>query len=60
MEKVSAIWAWVNGPQGVMLVLVLFGISEAVAQIPQIKANSVFQVIVNALGWIKGKLVKSA
>jgi ABC-type methionine transport system permease subunit len=34
---------------------VLLGISEALAQIPSIKANSIFQAIVNILKALTGK-----
>lgn len=34
---------------------VLFGISEALAQIPQVKANSVFQVLAGILAKLAGK-----
>lgn len=34
---------------------VLFGVSEALAAVPVIKANSVFQLILNILGSIVGK-----
>jgi hypothetical protein len=60
MEKVQAILNWVSGPQGVILILVLFGVSEALGNIPQVKANSVFQLLVGGLSWLKGKFVKSA
>lgn len=38
-----------------MIFMVLFGISEALAAIPQVKANSIFQVILNILGALAGK-----
>ena len=38
---------------------VAFTISEALAQIPAVKANSVFQLVRNALGAVTG-LVKKA
>ena len=34
---------------------VLFGISEALAQIPQVKANSVFELVVSILAKLSGK-----
>ena len=36
-----------------LVVTVLFGISEALAQIPAVKANSVFEAIFNGLSKIK-------
>jgi len=41
-----------------MIITVLFGISEALALIPSLKSNSVFQLIVNAIVMIKNLLVK--
>lgn len=38
-----------------MILLVLFGISEALANIPQVKANSVFQLIAGILASLTGK-----
>lgn len=38
-----------------MIVAVLFGISEALALIPQIKSNSVFQLIANVIKSLAGK-----
>jgi hypothetical protein len=45
-------WNWV------LILGVLWGISEALALIPAVKANSIFQAIVGVLGWLKGKIVK--
>lgn len=55
MEKLVAIYNWVmmNGP---IIVGVLFGISESLALIPAVRANSVAQLIYNALKSIKDKL----
>lgn len=55
MEKLVAIYNWVmmNGP---IIVGVLFGISEALALIPAVRANSVAQLIYNTLKSIKDKL----
>lgn len=39
----------------VMIITVLFGLSEALALIPGIKANSVFQLIYNFCAGILGK-----
>lgn len=41
MAWLSANWA--------MVVLILFGISEVLAQIPSIKSNSVFQLLMGVL-----------
>jgi hypothetical protein len=38
-----------------IIVLVLFGISEALSLIPQVQANGVFQLIFNVLKKLAGK-----
>jgi hypothetical protein len=38
---------------------VLFGISEALALIPSVKANSVFQAVYNGLKFLKDKVMPS-
>lgn len=40
--------AWLSANWG-LIVSILFGLSEVLAQIPAVKANSVFQLIVNLL-----------
>ena len=45
-------WNWV------LILGVAFGISEALAQIPAIKANSIFQAFFGAISWLKNKIVK--
>lgn len=40
---------------GAMVLGVLFAISEALAAIPSVKANSVFQAIAGAIKWLKEK-----
>lgn len=47
-QILSINWALVLG--------VLFGLSEVLAQIPQVKANSVFQAIVQVLSFLKDKI----
>lgn len=46
-------WNWA------LILGVAFGLSEALAQIPAIKANSIFQAIYGGIAWLKNKLVKS-
>ena len=45
----------VTNPAFGLTVTVLFGVSEALASIPAVKANSVFQLISNLLKSISGK-----
>lgn len=51
----SANWIYENR---VVLLAALLAISEVLALIPAIKANSIFQLVVNALVYLKDKLVK--
>jgi hypothetical protein len=44
-------WLQANWP---VIVSVLWGISEALALIPQVKSNSVFTLIYNALKYLRG------
>ena len=41
----------------VLILGVLFGLSEVLAMIPGIKSNSVFQMIYNSLKFLKGKFL---
>lgn len=50
----AAIYQWVLANWG-MIASVLWGISEALALIPGVKANSVFQAIYNFLAGIVAK-----
>lgn len=43
---------------GLMLLTVLLALSEALALVPVVKANSVFQLIVNILKTLKGLVSK--
>ena len=56
MESLMAIVAWIQA-NGMIIIGVLFGISEALALIPAIRANSVFQLVYNALKSIKDKFL---
>lgn len=58
LENISLIWTiwdFLKSDTGTMLIVALFGVSEALASIPQIQSNSVFQVIYNALKKLAGK-----
>lgn len=55
MEFMKSVIEWLSGPNGAILFAVLFGVSEALAAIPAVKANSVFQWIVNLIKWMKEK-----
>lgn len=60
MESATAlivsIYHWASGPNGAMLFAVLWGISEALGEIPAIKANSVYGFVRQVIGAIRGRL----
>lgn len=52
IEKVQLIWQvwdWLSTPAAAAIFGALFGVSEALASIPSIQANSVFQAIASVL-----------
>ena len=60
MQTLLAVYQWLSGPQGALMLAVLLGISESLALIPQVKANSIFEAIYNGLVFIKNKLLPPA
>lgn len=57
MEKLMALWAQLMAPENVVYWAALFGLSEALDMIPQLKASSVWKLVYGALKWMKGKLL---
>lgn len=55
MEFLKHAYEWLAGPNGAVLFGVLFAVSEALAQIPAVKANSIYQFVAGAIGWLKSK-----
>lgn len=49
MHYVLAVWQFLHSDGGVALLAALVALSEALAYIPSIKANSIFQAITNGL-----------
>lgn len=49
------IWSYLRSDAGMAIIVALFGLSEALAAIPQVQANSVFQAIYNGLKKLAGK-----
>jgi hypothetical protein len=56
MEFIMKVWAWISGQDGAILFACLFAVSEALALIPAVKANSVYQLIA---GWLKSAKEKN-
>jgi hypothetical protein len=60
MEFLSKAWAFIMSPEGMQMLAViaaaLFAVSEGLALIPSVKANSVFQAIQNGIKWVMNKL----
>lgn len=55
MEFITKVIEFCSSAQGALLFAALFAISEALASIPSVQANSVFQLIKNAVVWLKNK-----
>lgn len=55
INQLQQVWAWIQ-LHGTDILVALLLISEGLAYVPQIKANSVFQAVVNGLKWLKAKL----
>lgn len=56
MDKIMEVYGWLMMHKEVIFAA-LFAISEMLALIPQVKSNSVFQLIVNAIKGMKAKLL---
>jgi hypothetical protein len=54
MESILAIWAFIVANKVVLLGAAL-ALSEALALIPSVKSNSIFQLVVSALKKLAGK-----
>jgi len=55
MEFISSIIAWFSTPTAAAAFAALWAISEALALIPSVKANGIFDAIVKGLAWLKAK-----
>ncbi len=55
MEKVQMIIDALTGPVGFAVLMVCLSLSELLALNAKVKANSIFQLVVNALKWFKEK-----
>lgn len=51
--------AFLHGPDLAIYLGVALGVSEALALVPALKSNSLIQLVVNSLKWIKDKLLAS-
>ncbi len=56
IQKLLDLLAVLKGANGAIVMGALLAMSEALALIPSVKANSIFQAVVNGLVWIKDKL----
>jgi len=59
MEFIAQLFAFFNGPNVAVIFAALFALSEALALIPSIKSNSVFQAIVEGLKKLKDFFIKA-
>lgn len=46
---ISVVWNWLMGPPGAILFFCLYSVCEVLANNPNIKANSFFQLVMNGL-----------
>ena len=58
MEKLNLVLEFFKGDGGLMLLGALLAVSEFLSVFPKVKANGVFQFIVNALKSVKDFLFK--
>jgi uncharacterized membrane protein len=52
IEKIQVawqVWDWLSSPAGAAIFAALFGLSEALAAIPGVQSNSVFQAVSSLL-----------
>ncbi len=59
MEIALSVYAWVLA-HGLIVLGALLALSEALALIPGVKANSIFQAFVNGVKFIKSKIFPAA
>ena len=55
MEDVIAMWNFLQSPTAVAIFAALFALSEALASIPAIQSNSIFQLIRSIIGKLTKK-----
>jgi hypothetical protein len=60
LDKVLVIYHYIIGPAGAVIFGALLSVSEALALSPKVKANSIFQAVVNSLKWILSKIKPQA
>lgn len=58
MEKLLAIYQLLTGPESTQYWICLFMISEALGSIEKIKASSIYQLVANALKFVKEKVLR--
>lgn len=56
MQAILSVLAWLKSGSGAVLFAVLYGMCEALAAIPQVESNSVFQLVSNGIKSIKNLL----
>lgn len=56
MDKLMEIGAWLVGPQAALLYLALWQVSEFLGSNDKIKANGIYQLIKQGLGYLIAKV----
>lgn len=59
LELAMAVWAWLQSPAGVALLVALLSISEMLDAIPQVKASSLWKLAYGGLKALKEKIKPS-
>lgn len=58
MDQLMEFWNWFNSPTALAIFVALFALSEALASIPAIKSNSIFQLVYQLLAKLAKKDIK--
>ena len=57
LDTLSSIYMWLKS-DGIIYLSAALAVSEALASIPALKANSIFQAVMGGLKWVADKLIK--
>lgn len=58
VEIITGIIAWAQSPQAALVFFALWTVSEVLASIPAIEANSIFQLVKKGIAWLVAKFPK--
>lgn len=55
MDKFLSVYHWLSSPNGAIFFAVLWGLDNALAAIPWISSNNLFQILSKGIKWAKDK-----